>query len=941
MLRTSIIPFSTINTPIENRLIPQYNKGFQNVINSVNNVNTILLDSSIIHDMVNEFWSETVENTNLNIYSILVLFKVKFEDGDYMTIGHMNTITKNTSLFELISIILEAVNVLSEHYKNRKISNSIYTYKILDSGLIYESPEPISSNTETLTDKLFTKYNFPENMEYDSWGDTLINKKNISVIEDSKKDITYTIKKYKDYNEVEVIVKSNKKYIFRDYPWNSFKRVFEYNNNQHVYYYKEDKLVLKIIDKKVNVLTPIKKEKKEIFNVITLDIETRVENGVHIPYCICFYDGKNSYSYYITEYENSVDLMINTVIESLLKPKYSGFKVYSHNLSGFDGIFLYKYLMNFKSDNLTCKFDELLKDNKMIYLKMNYSPVTNQRNNKFNITFHDSLLMLPHSLESLANKFNVKIKKGVFPYNFLNNQYNTEIDLNYIGGLPDYKYYSGLINQEKYELIKNEFTLWNLKQESIDYCLNDCKVLYEVLKVFNKFFFNLFKLNIQNYSTLPSLAFDTQRSNFFMSDRIPLIVGQLFDDIHKSFTGGSCDVYIPQSEPGKIVRSYDFNSIYPSEMRQYMPVAFEKRLSNGSKYHYIKQFEGDISLLDKNPYGVFEVIVNCPDNIMEPILQRHFKINGQTRTIAPTGTWKDWYYSEELKNAEKVGYTYTILRGYLFDKEIVFKDYVEALYKIKASYSSDHPMYQIAKLLLNSLFGRYGMNQNIYANKRKIISDDDFLSYKNKFKILNIEIINDLTKELYIEYEDLAFIENMNMNSGFNSTKDPKISVPIASAITANARIQLAWFKNNPLFNLFYCDTDCAHIDIDLSTIRPDLIGPELGQLKLENEFKEVVYLAPKVYGGINLDNKEVVKVKGYKNIISFNELKDLLNEDSTLELKQEKWYRDKDKSCISIKDELYTLTATQNKRKLIYENGQLTGTKPYKIYYEELVDQD
>jgi hypothetical protein len=57
--------------------------------------------------------------------------------------------------------------------------------------------------------------------------------------------------------------------------------------------------------------------------------------------------------------------------------------------------------------------------------------------------------------------------------------------------------------------------------------------------------------------------------------------------------------------------------------------------------------------------------------------------------------------------------------------------------------------------------------------------------------------------------------------------------------------------------------------------------------MKLENIFKKAVYLGPKVYGGllptfiVDKDGNcqaAITKVKGYKNIISFDTLESLLH---------------------------------------------------------------
>ena len=69
-------------------------------------------------------------------------------------------------------------------------------------------------------------------------------------------------------------------------------------------------------------------------------------------------------------------------------------------------------------------------------------------------------------------------------------------------------------------------------------------------------------------------------------------------------------------------------------------------------------------------------------------------------------------------------------------------------------------------------------------------------------------------------------------------------NVAIASAVTAYARMHMIQFKNNE--NCFYTDTDSIGTTQKLP---PELIGSELGQLKLEATISKAVFLAPKVYG--------------------------------------------------------------------------------------------
>jgi hypothetical protein len=130
-------------------------------------------------------------------------------------------------------------------------------------------------------------------------------------------------------------------------------------------------------------------------------------------------------------------------------------------------------------------------------------------------------------------------------------------------------------------------------------------------------------------------------------------------------------------------------------------------------------------------------------------------------------------------------------------------------------------------------------------------------------------------------------------------------------------------------------DTDGIKMTCELSDAE---IGPELGQMKFEGEFKESVFIAPKVYGGILTDNNMVVKVKGLKPAISYWLLKTLLYS-PTIQIHQDKWYRDFSEATIHIIDQPYTLTPTDNKRELIFDScGKLIGTRPYNFVNGNLI---
>lgn len=141
----------------------------------------------------------------------------------------------------------------------------------------------------------------------------------------------------------------------------------------------------------------------------------------------------------------------------------------------------------------------------------------------------------------------------------------------------------------------------------------------------------------------------------------------------------------------------------------------------------------------------------------------------------------------------------------------------------------------------------------------------------------------------------------------------------------------MSQFKNKTDYTLYYSDTDSIIIDKQLPN---DKVGKEIGLMKLENKLTEGVFIAPKVYAGIISDSlTEFTKVKGFKNNIDYNDLKSLLDiNNKSLELNQDKWFRSFEQGSITIKNQIYTLRATENKRKLVYEDNKIIGTTPFTI---------
>ena len=295
-------------------------------------------------------------------------------------------------------------------------------------------------------------------------------------------------------------------------------------------------------------------------------------------------------------------------------------------------------------------------------------------------------------------------------------------------------------------------------------------------------------------------------------------------------------------------------------------------------------------------------------------------------------------YSEEMRNAIKFGYKFNVIAGLVFEeKEIIFKDYVDFMYNLRKQYDKSHPINFIAKLLMNSLYGRFGMEDN--HPKHRII---DKSNWKKEFANIKIKALKDiydithfdkfviLSTKKEIDTESSGFRENHNVN------------IAIAASITAMGRVFMSQFKNNENIKLYYTDTDSLFTNLDefeLNKIIPNSIGPEIGKLKLEHVINKAVFLAPKAYCLQLVDGSYVIRIKGFNqkdgqhkqvnlNIDSFYSL---LSTDSAINLKQEKWFRDLGAGSINILQQTYELKQNSNKRITIYnEQGIAINTIPY-----------
>lgn len=86
--------------------------------------------------------------------------------------------------------------------------------------------------------------------------------------------------------------------------------------------------------------------------IITMDLETRTLNNIMEVISAALFDGINYTTFYLADYQDPISKqyyphqLLSDAVKSLLLPKYNGYKVYLHNLSLFDAIFLFTHILD-------------------------------------------------------------------------------------------------------------------------------------------------------------------------------------------------------------------------------------------------------------------------------------------------------------------------------------------------------------------------------------------------------------------------------------------------------------------------------------------------------------------------------------------------------------------------------------------------------------------
>lgn len=390
---------------------------------------------------------------------------------------------------------------------------------------------------------------------------------------------------------------------------------------------------------------------------------------------------------------------------------------------------------------------------------------------------------------------------------------------------------------KKDEIDYNKMELENRKanmNEIVSYLEGDCKYLYEILeKQFQEYGQKL---------TLASSAFDfwfKEKSNLKYK---PQTSRYYFEQFKSFYYGGRVECF-KKGIIEKEFQVFDINSAYP--------YAMQFNHAYGNEYECLNKLPSDLELCFCDieaissgglPFRDKTGLKFPNDNII-----RNYKVTGY-----------------EIKNALELNKLKIIKinRIYKFLNSISFKDYVEHFYKLKSELKGvDDAKYLLAKLYLNSLYGKFGQSS---------------LDHR-EYELIDRKYIAGYI-EAGFEYEGEIFNFAL-MSKIINDNKMKFYNVATAASITGFVRAYL--FKNIcNVINPIYCDTDSLACEGFKGTV-----GKELGEWEKEGDFERGAIGGKKLYAfkyknqdkykisskGARLNQKEIFSIANGEEIIYKN----------------------------------------------------------------------
>lgn len=448
--------------------------------------------------------------------------------------------------------------------------------------------------------------------------------------------------------------------------------------------------------------------------------------------------------------------------------------IYFHNLA-FDGAFILDWLLKhgytWTKDNPGVK-----QFNSLISRMGKFYSITVVFDTGYRVEFRDSLKKLPMSVAAIAKAFNLHDQK-------LEIDYEKHRPIGYIPTEQERRYQR-----------------------------NDVAIVAQALEV--QFAEKMTKLTAGS----DSLATYKKMTGKLFIRRFPILSPEIDSEIRKAYRGGFtyADPRFAKklNGPGSV---YDVNSLYPSVMRTALLPYGEPLYSEGGPITDRPLYIASITFtakLKKNHIPCIQIKKNLSFNPTSYLTE----IKEPTTVVATNIDIELWQKHYDMKILSWDG-TFEFRGSHGF-----FDKYVDHFMEIKKN--SEGGLRQIAKLHLNSLYGKFATNPDI-TGKHPVLRDNRVA---------------------------------LEMNAA--ETRDP-VYTPMGVFITAYARKKTISAAQDNYDTFAYADTDSLHLVGPTDPPESLWVDPvELGAWKHEGNFTEAVYIRAKQYAE-KIDGKLDVHIAG------------------------------------------------------------------------------
>ena len=357
-------------------------------------------------------------------------------------------------------------------------------------------------------------------------------------------------------------------------------------------------------------------------------------------------------------------------------------------------------------------------------------------------------------------------------------------------------------------------------EDLLTYCRRDVEIMVRAWETWLRFL-SEHDCGAFKY-TVASTAFNTWRHRF-MKHRVYIShVPEVVTLEREAYKGGRTEVLWVGHRNGHRYYYVDVNNMYGYVLREF---EFPAGLLGWKVNDDLADLERKLER-----YAVIALVrVNVDDNF--------FPIKIGEHTVFPVGRFWTVLTTPELRLVFERGWVEAVHAFAYYRKARLFREFVDYFYGLRQRYKEEgnRPFEKIAKLMVNSLYGKFG--QRGYKQKRLGDAPPD--------KIGREEVIDVETGERYdLVYFGGSVFKEWREGESYNSFP------AIAAHVTAYARLLLTGLRNKAgKGHVYYMDTDSLIVDdVGLENLREYLDRSRLGGLKIEVEANDLTIYAPKDY---------------------------------------------------------------------------------------------